>query len=114
MSSTLCWSCERACGGCSWSDKSFTPVEGWIAEKTIYRAKKDKFVTSYVVKSCPLYKPLNYKQVQLDELVKLLHTTKRTFMRRTRKDKIQLANRFGYDLKIDKGDSNNEYYIALR
>ena len=31
---TLCWRCANACGGCSWSDGSFTPVPGWNAEPT--------------------------------------------------------------------------------
>lgn len=37
---TLCWSCRRACGGCSWTARDpkthevrFEPVEGWEAEK---------------------------------------------------------------------------------
>ena len=42
---TLCWSCQNATnGGCSWS-RSFTPVEGWVANKGI----------GYNVKSCPEY-----------------------------------------------------------
>lgn len=31
---TLCWKCANACGGCSWSDMSFTPVKGWKAVPT--------------------------------------------------------------------------------
>lgn len=38
---TLCWSCARACGGCSWTERDpvthairFEPVKGWKAEKT--------------------------------------------------------------------------------
>lgn len=37
---TLCWSCARACGGCSWTERDpvthairFEPVKGWEAEK---------------------------------------------------------------------------------
>lgn len=28
----LCWTCQKACGDCSWSS-CFQPVEGWTAEK---------------------------------------------------------------------------------
>ena len=54
---TLCWTCQNACGGCSWS-KSFTPVEGWKAKptqiKTVYN---DVFEESYRVIECPEYIP---------------------------------------------------------
>lgn len=57
--STLCWSCANACGGCSWSDGSFTPVDGWTAKKTELQADRgeyrDKIVQSYLVKKCPKY-----------------------------------------------------------
>lgn len=42
---TLCWTCQNACGGCSWS-KSFTPVEGWDAKPT-----KHKHVDSFLSKN---------------------------------------------------------------
>ena len=29
---SLCWHCEKTCGGCSWSRK-LIPVEGWEAKK---------------------------------------------------------------------------------
>ena len=63
---TLCWSCKKALGGCSWSkcDKDtseilFQPVDGWVAEKTILlmyrRGGKPRYETSYIVESCPQY-----------------------------------------------------------
>lgn len=54
---TLCWSCQNATGGCSWS-KKLKPVRGWKAEKI--KVKGDfytsKIVDSYIVKSCPKFK----------------------------------------------------------
>lgn len=54
---TLCWSCENACGGCSWS-RSLTPVEGWEAKKI--KIKGNFYVgavlDSYIIKNCPEYK----------------------------------------------------------
>ena len=52
--STLCWSCAKACGGCSWSDGSFTPVEGWKAEPTKL-ISLGKEMDSFLVLACPLY-----------------------------------------------------------
>lgn len=46
---TLCWSCRRACGGCSWTARDpkthevrFEPVEGWEAEKTVVRGTSSR------------------------------------------------------------------------
>ena len=44
---TLCWTCQNACCGCSWSS-SFTPVEGWEAKPTD---------NGYFVVNCPQYVP---------------------------------------------------------
>ena len=55
---TLCWSCARATGHCSWSDGSFTPVPGWKAIKTVIRSdpnKKQNAMDSFLVLDCPLY-----------------------------------------------------------
>ena len=63
---TICWSCKKALGGCSWTkcDKDtreilFQPVDGWVAEKTSllmysYDGTK-RHETSYIVESCPQY-----------------------------------------------------------
>lgn len=58
-SDTICWTCQNACGGCSWS-RNYVPVEGWIAEKTIRRYTDDhgfRLVESYNVLYCPSYRP---------------------------------------------------------
>lgn len=56
----LCWTCARACGGCSWS-RSFTPVNGWTAEQTELYVDRGEYethrTTSYRIKACPLYVP---------------------------------------------------------
>ena len=52
---TLCWKCARACGGCSWSDGSFTPVTGWKAKPTII-TMAGRIIKSYKVIKCPLFK----------------------------------------------------------
>ena len=59
---TLCWTCENACGNCSWSDGTFTPVEGWTATPTklwvnhsINPGEKGALIDSFHVTACPLY-----------------------------------------------------------
>lgn len=45
-----CWTCERAYGGCPWS-QSFSPVPGWIASPTLVNG----VYPSYRITYCPLY-----------------------------------------------------------
>lgn len=52
---TICWGCDNACGGCSWS-REFKPVEGWTA------TRRDLLMTngtkeSYIVHECPEFVP---------------------------------------------------------
>lgn len=49
MKDTLCWECENACGGCNWSRKKASPVQGWNA----IRNDLVGGIESYVVISCP-------------------------------------------------------------
>ena len=51
---SICWDCERACAGCSWS-RRFKPVPGWNAlpAKLVQR---DGPVSTYIVLECPQFK----------------------------------------------------------
>lgn len=52
---TLCWSCQNASCGCSWS-RWYEPVDGWDAEKTIILSGNEyPDIESYLVKKCPEY-----------------------------------------------------------
>ena len=57
-SRTICWTCQNAVLGCSWS-KHFIPVEGWDATPTMLYAKDKAHggVRSYEVHRCPQYVP---------------------------------------------------------
>lgn len=66
--SNICFTCEKACGGCSWSEIDtttgkvrFEPVPGWTARKVklrIYGKGKSSFYTdTYHIIDCPLYEP---------------------------------------------------------
>ena len=52
--STLCWSCEKACGDCRWSLEA-KPIPNWEAEPTFIRNESAPSYASYLVKSCPEY-----------------------------------------------------------
>ena len=51
---TLCWSCARFCGQCSWSAR-FEPVKGWKARKDILGRQYGDEMVTYTVEKCPLY-----------------------------------------------------------
>lgn len=58
---SICFDCERACGGCCWSEVDtetdkirFQPVPGWKARKTTIKIN-NKWEYSYFVYECPLF-----------------------------------------------------------
>ena len=58
---TLCWECKTPSPTCTWK-KNLIPVEGWEAEQIRLRTQESrgkrcvaKHITSYKVKSCPLF-----------------------------------------------------------
>ena len=63
---SLCWSCQNYYGGCSWSDGTFTPVDGWIAVQSKHKWKQkdsNKKVNGWHIFECPLYE----KDKEIDE-----------------------------------------------
>lgn len=53
---TLCWYCNKACGGCSWS-QAFKPVKGWKATKAKIKQGLNDYADSYHVIECPEFVP---------------------------------------------------------
>lgn len=53
---TICWHCQNACGGCSWS-KNLRPVKGWKAKKIKVKIAQGDYNDSYIVNECPEFKP---------------------------------------------------------
>lgn len=55
----LCWTCKKATGFCSWSNKKFEPIPGWDAKPVAnvvhqgHHAKK--VIASYEIYDCPEY-----------------------------------------------------------
>ena len=61
---TRCWSCTKACGGCSWTELDdtgevkFQPVPGWTAIPTKIQIRSHSNMRnseSYLVLDCPEY-----------------------------------------------------------
>lgn len=109
---TLCWTCQNACGKCSWSRK-FKKVKGWIAEKTIIKGEPNSLISeipSYRVIKCPKYlqdKHSNFSTnfVKNSEVARWLKTPLRTYFRNTtRKEREENKQRYilEYVLKIHK------------
>ena len=53
---TLCWDCQKANCGCSWS-RFYVPVKGWVATPTKIKVydycARGVLIDSYNVSSCP-------------------------------------------------------------
>lgn len=118
---TLCWKCAKACGECSWSDGTFTPVDGWKAIPTIIKANHGRGfmqdVESFIVKACPLFEDdtARYAKTQKGGRPMLV---KRPFRARTvrgsLRDKIwRMSDR---EQRIDKlnGDSKRIAELVFR
>lgn len=58
-----CWSCQRYCGGCPWTEVlpdgkiRFEPVPGWVAKEVVVNQALNPF-TSYEIHFCPMYKKM--------------------------------------------------------
>lgn len=89
---TLCWKCAKACGECSWSDGSFTPVDGWKATPTIIKANHGRGfmqdVESFIVKACPLFEDDTAKYAKTQKGGRPI-LTKRPFRPRTVKGSLR-------------------------
>ena len=51
----MCWTCENACGGCSWS-KELKPINGWVARKVRVKNQEGDEYSTYRIIFCPRYK----------------------------------------------------------
>lgn len=99
---TLCWTCAKACGKCSWS-KKFKKVKGWTAKKTIIKgdpAGLDPEIKSYLVLKCPLYEKEHFKEQHIVKVSNKVVTewlginTRTYFRTTTRKEREQNKQRY--------------------
>lgn len=61
MAMSICNYCVNCVGKCSWS-KSLVPVEGWTAEKTVYKMHDGKKGVSYRVYECPQFEKVEERK----------------------------------------------------
>ena len=87
--STICWSCKRAYGECSWS-KEYKEVDGWTAQETFLKGyNKDGTIgkiKSYIVTKCPQYvkeepREPQYHPPTIQELCDMFNVSHRTIFR---------------------------------
>lgn len=118
---TLCWECQNACGGCSWS-KSFIPVDSWEAIKTTINQSNYAMSHSYIVLSCPLFKQdknggrEEYYKEKRNEFVKKHKISVKTFTRWLDKGKV-IKTENGYEIdklykiyvKSENDETENDY-----
>lgn len=75
----ICIDCQKACGGCSWSEADpvtgklrFEPVPGWTAKKVLLNLGRRsgngrKVVTeTYHITACPEFVPVEERKVRHD------------------------------------------------
>jgi len=65
VKASICFDCQRACGGCSWSEidpetghPRFQPIQGWAATTSYLYSTKGKnsgWISTYRVTDCPLF-----------------------------------------------------------
>ena len=90
---TLCWNCRYATGknlpkplvltskktgkkhafrGCPWASDGIK-IPGWDAEKTVIYNQEGGPIPSYLVKSCPYFKPDTRKETTIEEIIEALN-----------------------------------------
>lgn len=64
VGANICFDCERACGGCSWTEVDpetgklrWEPVPGWTAEPTVLKIGSNqtglRYQETYHITACP-------------------------------------------------------------
>lgn len=111
---TLCWKCDKACGGeagCSWFN-GFIPIDGWEAKETDI---------SYYIKRCPLFildKRIPHrageKCLSVKELAVMLGRSPRTVMRYSKERIIDILWGFGFDARVRDVSKRRKIYIKER
>lgn len=75
----ICFNCQNACGGCSWSELDpdtrkprFEPVPGWTAKPVLLHVatskKKPIIIETYRVTACPQFIPDAARKANFDSL----------------------------------------------
>lgn len=83
----ICFDCQNACGGCSWSAVGdygkllFEPVPGWTAEPTSFIVD-GRVVNTYHITACPQFKPDPPRERRFADYLALTEEESRWFLER--------------------------------
>lgn len=76
IGANICFDCDRACGGCSWSaldpvtgKPQFKPVPGWTATPVVLNESHNGYeykYATYQITACPQFKPTPERNVPPD------------------------------------------------
>jgi hypothetical protein len=110
MKNTLCWTCKKCYGQCSWS-ANFIPVEGWQALPTTLN--NNTYVdTSYLVIKCPEYvddKSEKYRLLPKTEIGEILGISYRTVYRYSNEGLLYMLKKRNINVVYDT--ENRHFYI---
>lgn len=118
-SNELCFHCDNACGGCSWS-REFKPVPGWTAEPTQLRTDGGTGTcSSYHITFCPEFcgdaEPKERKKEDVN--IALIEATMRELRLALRKSPYAMAKKINVSSKtlnlIESGNGNRLSYKTL-
>jgi hypothetical protein len=89
----ICIDCQRACGGCSWTEVDletnkirFEPIPGWTATPVRLNlggvVSGPRFTTTYHITACPLYAPDPPRKRRIADYLELTEEQSRWFVER--------------------------------
>lgn len=105
---TICWSCKNCCGKCSWSNGTFTAVDGWDATPTEVNMSNGVIRSSYIVHKCPKYEfnSVHITTAKLARLIGLFNITDTQKAMQLFKSKFK-----GYNIRQEQGLKKNYFII---
>lgn len=118
----LCWECQRATGGCSWSTMG-KPVEGWTAEKTkIPNGCAGEFTDSYKITACPLFKKDEKREpvlvigerISLEKLGAILGIRGEKIKPFSDEKIIDLAQKKGVEIQVVYGKNRSIFVTGVK
>ena len=92
-----CWTCQNACGGCSWSN-FLEPVKGWTAERTTKNTVSGR---GYKITYCPEYIPDENAVVEKKKLRRVTEHEKQLikYLRKNGRTYKEIQDKTGWSLQ---------------
>ena len=114
--STICWSCDNACGKCCWS-QSFKPVPGWTATPTKVYQSKGVYQDSFLVQKCPQFKKGDTRcEIKISDIAEsILHCSIYVLYKLKDDEIIKLCRNKGVYLNLEyKKNKKRVFYMVER